>query len=143
MPTRSIRDLAWPLIGLCVFAALAAYIGLLNPTLRELLSHPHLPNLGLLAEQPPVIQLHVAAALTALLIGTILLLGVKGNTLHRTLGWTWVIAMATVAVSSFFIRTINPGHFSLIHLLSGWTVIALPMAGSRPVDTMSACTAAP
>jgi uncharacterized membrane protein len=38
-----------------------------------------------------------------------------------------VIAMATVAVSSFFIRTINPGSFSLIHLLSGWTLIALPM----------------
>lgn len=128
MPTRSIRDFVWPLMGLAVFTALAAYIGLLNPALRELLSHPHLPNLGLLAEQPPVIQLHVAAALTALLIGTILLLGVKGNTLHRTLGWTWVIAMATVAISSFFIRTIDPGHFSLIHLLSGWTVIALPMA---------------
>ena len=88
----------------------------------------HAPDFSLLAEAPLTIQIHVAAAMTALLIGTVLLLGVKGNTLHRTLGWTWVIAMATTAVSSLFIRQINPGSFSLIHLLSGWTIIALPMA---------------
>ncbi|CAN5325903.1 DUF2306 domain-containing protein [soil metagenome] len=128
MTARSIRDFIWPLIGLAVFTALASYIGLFNADLRAVLSHPHLPNLGLIAEQPMVIQLHIAAALTALLVGTVLLLGLKGTTLHRTLGWTWVMAVATVAISSFFIRVINPGHFSLIHLLSGWTVIALPMA---------------
>ncbi|MBN8530076.1 MAG: DUF2306 domain-containing protein [Caulobacterales bacterium] len=88
----------------------------------------HAPDFGLLAGAPVTIQVHVAGALTALIIGTILLLGVKGNTLHRTLGWTWVIAMATTAVSSLFIRQINGGSFSLIHLLSGWTIIALPMA---------------
>ena len=44
------------------------------------------------------------------------------------IGWSWVVAMVTVAVSSLFIRQINPGSFSLIHLLSGWTLIALPMA---------------
>ena len=128
MTTRSIRDLnPWPLIGGAVIAALAVYVGLLNPGLRALLSHPHAPNLALLAEQPFVIQLHILAALTALGIGTALLIGIKGNRRHRTLGWIWVSAMATVAISSFFIRTINPGHFSWIHLLSGWTVIALPM----------------
>ena len=93
-----------------------------------LLGRVHAPDFSLLASAPVTIQIHVAAALTALLIGTVLLLGVKGNTLHRTLGWTWVIAMATTAVSSLFIRQINPGSFSLIHLLSGWTIIALPMA---------------
>lgn len=128
MTARSIRDVnPWPLIGLAAVIAIGVYVGVLNPALRELLSHPHLPNLALLAAQPPVIRLHIAAALTALLIGTALLLGIKGTTLHRTLGWTWVIAMATVAISSFFIRVIDPGHFSLIHMLSGWTVIALPM----------------
>lgn len=93
-----------------------------------LMGRIHAPDFSLLAEAPVTIQIHVAGALTALLIGTVLLLGVKGNTLHRTLGWTWVIAMATTAVSSLFIRQINPGGFSLIHLLSGWTIIALPMA---------------
>jgi uncharacterized membrane protein len=129
MIPRSIRTLnPWPFIGLAVFAALAAYIGLFDPGARAMFAHPHLPNVALMAEQPVVIQLHVAAALTALLIGIVLLAGVKGNALHRTLGWIWAIAMAMVAISSFFIREINPGGFSFIHLLSGWTVIVLPMA---------------
>ncbi|MFN4091390.1 MAG: DUF2306 domain-containing protein [Brevundimonas sp.] len=89
---------------------------------------PHWPDLGLLARQPFQIQLHIAAALTALLLGTVQLIGVKGTTAHRIIGWTWVIAMAITAVSSLFIRQINPGSFSFIHLLSGWTIIGLPMA---------------
>ena len=66
--------------------------------------------------------------LTALGIGTVQLLGVKGTTLHRTLGWGWVVAMGTTAISSLFIRELNHGRFSFIHLLSGWVIIALPMA---------------
>ncbi len=74
------------------------------------------------------IQLHLAAALVTFAIGTIQLIGVKGSALHRVLGWTWVLAMGTTAVSSLFIRMLNHGAFSLIHLLSGWVIIALPMA---------------
>ncbi|WP_420808229.1 DUF2306 domain-containing protein [Caulobacter flavus] len=88
----------------------------------------HMPNLSLLAAAPVKIQLHVAAALTALAIGTVLMVGVKGTRLHRTLGWTWVVAMATTAISSLFIREMNHGAMSWIHLLSGWTIVALPMA---------------
>lgn len=89
---------------------------------------PHAPDMALLAAQPLTIQIHIASALTALLIGIVLLAGVKGNTLHRTLGWIWVVMMMTTAVSSFSIRVINPGSLWWIHLISGWTVIALPMA---------------
>lgn len=88
----------------------------------------HAPDWSLLLRSPPVIQLHIAAALTALVIGTVLLIGVKGTRRHRLLGWAWVVAMATTAASSLFIRNISPGGFSLIHLLSGWTIISLPMA---------------
>ena len=87
----------------------------------------HWPNLSLLAAQPLVIQLHVAAASTALLIGAGLMWGPKGTTIHRAFGWTWVIAMMTVAISSFFIHTINPGGFSLIHALSAYVAIGVPM----------------
>ncbi|MDK2747173.1 MAG: DUF2306 domain-containing protein [Brevundimonas sp.] len=89
------------------------------------------PDFGLLAAAPTAIQIHVAAALTALAIGIVLLAGIKGTRLHRALGWTWVLAMGTTAVSSFFIHEINPGGpagLSLIHLLSGWTMVGLPMA---------------
>lgn len=86
----------------------------------------HLPDLSLIAAAPLKIQIHLTAALTALGIGAALMLGVKGDKLHRTLGWTWVAAMATAAISSLFIRT--SGSYSWIHLLTGWTIIALPMA---------------
>ena len=116
------------IMGAAVVAAVAAYGVLYWPQLSEISVRPHLPDLGLLARQPLMVQMHIAAALSALLLGTVQLIGVKGTTAHRVIGWTWVVAMATTAISSFFIRQINPGGFSLIHLLSGWTVIALPMA---------------
>lgn len=91
----------------------------------------HAPRWGLMLAAPGAIQVHVAAALSALAIGVVLLAGVKGGRRHRTLGWAWVAAMGTTAISSFFIHQINPngpGGLSLIHLLSGWTVVGLPMA---------------
>tara|TARA_R110002051_G_scaffold115308_1_gene188378 strand:- start:1169 stop:1801 length:633 start_codon:yes stop_codon:yes gene_type:complete len=117
------------LIGVVVIAGLLAwYVFTYGGALAGLSFVPHAPDMALLLAQPLTVQLHIAAALTALLIGLVLLAGTKGNTLHRTLGWIWVVAMMTTAVSSFFIRTINPGALSWIHLISGWTVIALPMA---------------
>jgi uncharacterized membrane protein len=89
---------------------------------------PHAPDLSLIAAAPTVIQVHLTAALTALAIGIALMMRVKGTGLHKILGWTWVIAMGITAVSSLFIRGINHGHFSFIHLLSGWTIVALPGA---------------
>lgn len=109
------------LILLGVALAAAAGVAILS-------RYAHAPDLGLLARQPLVIRVHVAAAVTALLLGTVQLIGIKGTGVHRVMGWSWVLAMLTVAISSFFIRQINPGNFSWIHLLSGWTVIALPMA---------------
>lgn len=88
--------------------------------------HLHAPHLELLAMAPIQIRLHVAAVSTALLVGVALMLGLKGDTLHRTLGWVWVIAMATAAISSLFIHRTN-GNFSFLHLFAGWTLIALPM----------------
>lgn len=87
----------------------------------------HAPNLGLLAAAPIQIQIHVAAVSVALAIGITLMLGLKGTTVHRTLGWLWVVAMATAAISSLFIHRANGGSFSFLHLFAGWTLIALPM----------------
>ncbi|MGZ3272246.1 MAG: DUF2306 domain-containing protein [Caulobacteraceae bacterium] len=87
----------------------------------------HAPELWRIAQAGPAVQLHLAGVAVAMAIGLILLAGVKGTLAHRVLGWTWVVAMMTAAVSSLFIRMINHGQFSFIHLLSGWTIIALPM----------------
>lgn len=80
-----------------------------------------------LLQSPLVVQTHVAGATLAFAIGCILLAGVKGRALHRTLGYVWVVAMAVTAISSFFLQSINPGSFSIIHALSAWTMIVLPM----------------
>lgn len=84
-------------------------------------------HLSLIAAASPAVKIHIFAALSALLIGTVQMIGRKGGRLHRILGWTWVILMGTVAFGSFFIRGINPHGFSLIHLLSGWTLAVLPL----------------
>ncbi len=51
----------------------------------------------------------------------------KGRGLHKPLGWLWVTAMGVTAVSSLFMTGLNGNFYSLIHLLTGWTLIALPM----------------
>ena len=74
----------------------------------------------------PLIQVHLAATLSALALGIVMLVRRKGTRWHRRLGWLWVTLMAVAALSSFFIRTIHPGHFSPIHILSVVTLLALP-----------------
>ncbi len=119
----------WTLIGL---ATVTVAIALASPQAKVVMGwlglHPRPPRLDLILAAPPIIQLHIAGAVVALAIGTVLMVGIKGTKIHKVLGWTWVAAMALTAVSSLFIRQINHGAFSYIHLLSGWTIIALPMA---------------
>lgn len=84
-------------------------------------------DLAPLLASPAVLQAHVIAAVSTFMIGCVLLAGVKGRTMHRTLGYVWVAAMAVTAISSFFLRDLNPGSSSFIHALSAWTMIILPM----------------
>jgi len=85
-----------------------------------------MPTLAPLAAASPVIQVHVAAALTALLAGLAVAALPKGTALHRRIGWIFVPAMALVALTSLFIM--RNGHFSLIHLLTVLTLVSLPYA---------------
>jgi uncharacterized membrane protein len=73
-----------------------------------------------------MIALHLAAALLGLALGAALLLRRKGTVSHRWLGRAWVGLMALTALSSFWILEIRDGAgFSVIHLLSAWTLAAL------------------
>ena len=85
------------------------------------------PNLALLATASLAIKIHLAAAVGALFLGGVMLASRKGRAFHRIAGWVWVAIMATVAVSSIFIRTLNPGHFSWIHGFTAVTLLALPI----------------
>jgi len=75
------------------------------------------------------IAVHLAAALPALALGGAQLARRKGTLPHKTLGWVWVALMALVALSSFWIFGFDRGAgFSVIHLLSVWTLISLACA---------------
>ena len=74
----------------------------------------------------PVIQLHIASALLALLLGPIALYRTRRDSLHRWTGYLWVGAMFTVALSSFWIHHFGViGPFSPIHLLAVLTLWSL------------------
>ena len=66
----------------------------------------------------PAIQLHVAAALIAVMSALCLALYRKGTPSHRWLGRIVIAGLAAVSLSSFAIREINHGSFSWIHILS-------------------------
>ena len=113
------------LIGLIAVSAVIARDRL--PTPDELGFAPHAPDWSVLARASTAIKIHLASALAALLLGVVQLAGVKGDRNHRLLGWTWCALILTAAVSSLFIRQINGGALSFIHIITGWTLVALPM----------------
>ena len=72
---------------------------------------------------PITYPLHFGTLAIALALTPVLLLRVKGDRLHRSVGYIWIAAMVTTAIDSFFIRDLNDGGFSLIHLLSILTIV--------------------
>lgn len=75
-----------------------------------------------------LIAAHASGALLALVLGAVIIRRRKGTSSHRRLGRVWMLLMYWVVISSFGITRLNPGHFSWIHGLSGWTFISLTMA---------------
>ena len=72
--------------------------------------------------------LHLTGAILGLLVGAVVLARTKGTPSHRLLGRIWVGLMLAVAISSFWLLDIGKGGFSVIHLLSVWTLISLALA---------------
>ena len=73
-----------------------------------------------------LIIMHAIGASLALTLGAVnLIRRPRGDRVHRGLGKIWVVAMYWTVISSFFIREINPGHFSWIHGLSVFTFFTL------------------
>ncbi|MEE2565517.1 DUF2306 domain-containing protein [Hyphobacterium marinum] len=94
-------------------------------------------NLAPLFEANWVIQIHVAAAMSALVLGAVQLAAPKGTLPHRTLGYVWAVLMVTTAISAIFIREINGGDFSFIHIFVPLTLLGLVgvIANARKMKT--------
>lgn len=84
-------------------------------------------NFAPFANASLVIQIHTLLALGAVVLTVGIFSLRKGSPLHRTMGWAWVLMMAFVALSSFWINELRVlGPFSPIHLLSIltlWTLV--------------------
>jgi uncharacterized membrane protein len=86
-------------------------------------------SLAPLLDASPVIQVHAFAAFAAFGLGLVQFAAPKGTLPHRTIGWIWVVLLAVIAISSFWIHEIRMwGPFSPIHLISIFVLIMLPRA---------------
>ncbi|MDP9391094.1 MAG: hypothetical protein M3P89_06865 [Actinomycetota bacterium] len=56
----------------------------------------------------------------------------RGDRAHRLVGRVWVVAMYWTVLSSFFIKQLDPGHFSWIHGLSAFTFLTLTLGTWAP-----------
>jgi uncharacterized membrane protein len=93
---------------------------------------PHWPNLSLIAGASTIIKVHMVSVGGALLVGTILMSGVKGTTLHRTLGWIWSVFMIGTAATTMFIHASpglpHVGFFGPLHIFSVAVLTLTPLA---------------
>ncbi len=76
---------------------------------------------------PPLIWIHLATILVATALTPVMLLRVRGDRRHRAIGKVWIAAMLATAITSLFIHVSGPGRFSVIHLLSLWTLVQVPL----------------
>ena len=102
---------------LLAYAAILLLIAVLTALIR---GRPHWP------EVPSIVWIHLATILVALALTPIMLLRTSGDRPHRALGTIWVVAMLATALASFGIRT-SGGGFGIIHILSVWTLIQVPI----------------
>lgn len=68
-----------------------------------------------------------AAGVGLFLGGWQLFVSRKGSVSHRLAGRVWVVALLYVSVSSFWIREIRDGTFSLLHVLSVVTIVTVAL----------------
>lgn len=76
---------------------------------------------------PLLIWAHLLTIIVALALTPVILLRRRGDRRHRTLGTVWVAAMIATAFLSLFVHVSGPGRFSLIHIISAWTLIQVPI----------------
>jgi uncharacterized membrane protein len=81
-----------------------------------------------LLQASPAVQIHIVAAAMAIFLGFYQFLGRKGSKPHRFVGWIWVILLASICLSSFFIPgSLFIGPVSVFHALSVYTLWSLVM----------------
>lgn len=109
-----------------VVIAIVLYAIGITPQILMTSYRPHAPDLSVFKGISLMLAGHIAAASLALVVGIVIMVAPKGRGLHKPLGWTWVIAMALTALTSFGLMMEGIG-VSVIHGLSAYAMIALPI----------------
>ena len=74
-------------------------------------------NLSLIAQAPLAVKIHLVTVIPAFFIGTwLIFFSTKGATIHRALGVLYLTLMTVTAITTFFVRVLDSGKLSLIHL---------------------------
>jgi uncharacterized membrane protein len=76
---------------------------------------------------PLTVWFHLLTISVALLLTPVMLLRPRGDQPHRYLGRIWVAAMLATALGSFFVTQAANGQWSVIHILSVWVSIQVPI----------------
>ena len=74
------------------------------------------------------VLIHLFTVLPAIPLGAWLFFTPKGTRLHRRMGKLWCALMFITAISTIFIRGMNDGAFSWIHIFTVLTLVGLPVA---------------
>ncbi len=85
-------------------------------------------NFDPITSASPVIQIHLAASLLALAFGTAMWLRPKGTKSHKLIGRAFMLLMIATAFSAIFIREINRGGLSWIHIFVPVTLISIVLS---------------
>lgn len=101
------------LLGLCIYAFSRWMFGYAPPT-------PWVRDFAL--------TVHLVTVIPAIPLGTYVMVSRKGSRQHKMLGKIWLSLMFITAVSTIFIRNVNGGQFSWIHMFTLLTMIAVPQA---------------
>jgi uncharacterized membrane protein len=113
-------------LGFVVFVAGGRGLIIMGDMLAR--SHLHAPNWLLIVQAPLAIQIHLATVGAAVVLATAQMVGPKGRTVHRVMGWTLAVLLLVTAVTSFFIRSPQGGYFNPFQAFSVWTLICIPWA---------------
>jgi uncharacterized membrane protein len=105
-------------------------------------AHPHAPHIAPILAASPAIKVHLLTVAGAIGIGIVLASGVKGNRLHRTLGWTWSACMLATALVTLFIHAPvglpSIAGIGLLHIFAAVVLVFLPLGllAARRHDTL-------
>ena len=85
-------------------------------------------NIDYFTQASLAVQIHILVAMGAFFLGGYILMRRKGTQAHKMAGRVFGVLMISAAISAIFIRDLNEGRFSWIHIFVPLTFIGVYQA---------------